>query len=150
MGNQSFWYLALALAAGALGAIHVPLNGALGTRISSAVVATFTFYGVAFLAIAAITLLSSERESLRALSGVPAWYYLVPGLISVAVVGSNTFLIPRLGAIEVFVVTITAQIVVRSVISHFGWFASPQNPIDATQVLGAALVVSGAFLVVRP
>ncbi|HKJ23524.1 MAG TPA: DMT family transporter, partial [Myxococcota bacterium] len=134
----------------ALGAIHVPINGALGARIQSTVAATFVFYGMAFLVIAAIALLSAERAAFRALPDVPLWYLLLPGLISVAVVGGNTFLIPRFGAINVFVVAVFAQTTVRVVISHFGWLESPVDPISASKLAGAGMVALGAILVVRP
>jgi len=81
---------------------------------------------------------------------VPLWYLLLPGLISVAVVGGNTFLIPRFGAINVFVVAVFAQTTVRVVISHFGWLESPVDPISASKLAGAGMVALGAILVVRP
>ena len=142
-------YVAIAILTGALGAIHVPINGALATRIQSTTVATFTFYGVAFLIIAGITLLTADRESIRQLGRLPIWLYLVPGVISVLVVASSTFLIPRLGAVNVFVITVFAQTLVRVVISHYGWLASPVDPISAPKLVGAAMVALGAVLVVR-
>lgn len=149
MSGGTTLYVVIAIVTGALGAIHVPINGALGARIQSTAVATFTFYGVAFLIIAAITLLTSERQSLRKLEGVPVWLYLVPGIISAVVVFSGTFLMPRLGALNVFVITVFAQTVVRVVISHHGWLASPVDPITAPKLAGAAMVALGAVLVVR-
>ena len=65
------------------------------------------------------------------------------------VVASGTFLIPRLGAINVFVITVLAQTVVRVVISRYGWLASPVDPISAPKLAGAAMVALGAVLVVR-
>ena len=149
MSNSMTLYVALAIFTGALGAIHVPINGALAVRIQSTTVATFTFYGVAFLIIAGITLLTADRESIRQLGSVPIWLYLVPGAISVLVVGSSTFLMPRLGAVNVFVITVFAQTLVRVVISHYGWLASPVDPISAPKLVGAAMVALGAVLVVR-
>lgn len=149
MPNSTAFYVALAIVTGAIGAIHVPINGALATRIQSTTVATFTFYGVAFLIIAGVTLFTADRESLRQLGRVPAWLYLVPGMISVLVIASSTFLMPRLGAVNVFVITVFAQTVVRVVISHYGWLESPVNPITAPKLVGAALVALGAVLVVR-
>jgi transporter family-2 protein len=142
-------YVTIAILTGALGAVHVPINGALGARIQSTAVATFMFYGVAFLIIASVTLLTTERESIRQLARVPVWLYLVPGIISVVVVASGTFLIPRLGAVNVFVITVFAQTLVRVVISHYGWLASPVDPISASKVAGAVMVAVGAVLVVR-
>ena len=149
MSNSMTLYVALAIFTGALGAIHVPINGALAVRIQSTTVATFTFYGLAFLIIAGITLLTADRESIRQLGSVPIWLYLVPGAISVLVVGSSTFLMPRLGAVNVFVITVFAQTLVRVVISHYGWLASPVDPISAPKLVGAAMVALGAVLVVR-
>ena len=149
MSGCTALYVTIAILTGALGAIHVPINGALGARIQSTAVATLTFYGVAFLIIAAITLLTSERESIRNLARVPVWLYLLPGLISVVVVASGTFLMPRLGAVNVFVITVFAQTAVRVVISHYGWLASPVDPITGPKILGAAMVALGAVLVVR-
>ena len=149
MSNGMALYVAIAIFTGALGAIHVPINGALGARIQSTTVATLTFYGVAFLIIAGVTLLTTERESIRQLGRVPVWLYLVPGAISVLVVASGTFLMPRLGAVNVFVITVFAQTLVRVVISHYGWLASPVDPISAPKLVGAALVTIGAVLVIR-
>lgn len=149
MPSSTALYVTIAILTGALGAIHVPINGALGARIQSTAVATFTFYGVAFLVIACFILLTTERNSLRQLSGVPVWLYLVPGIISVVVVASGTFLMPRLGAVNVFVITVFAQTLVRVAISHFGWLASPVDPISAPKIAGAAMVALGAVLVVR-
>lgn len=149
MSNTMTLYVAIAIFTGALGAIHVPINGALAARIQSTFVATFTFYGVAFLIIAAVTLLTTERETIYQLGRVPMWLYLVPGAISVLVVGSSTFLMPRLGAVNVFVITVFAQTTVRVVISHYGWLASPVDPITAPKLVGAALVALGAVLVIR-
>ena len=67
MSDSMALYVALAIFTGALGAIHIPINGALGARIQSTTVATFTFYGVAFLIIAGVTLLTTDRES------IPNW-----------------------------------------------------------------------------
>ncbi len=147
-GNMPL-YVAIAILTGALGAIHVPINGALGARIQSTAVATFTFYGVAFLIIAGFTLLTTERESIRQLGRVPVWLYLVPGIISVVVVASGTFLMPRLGAVNVFVITVFAQTLVRVMISHYGWLESPVDPITVPKLAGAAMVALGAVLVVR-
>jgi transporter family-2 protein len=142
-------YVLIAIVTGALGAIHVPINGALGARIQSTAVATFTFYGVAFLIIAGVTLLTTEREAIRELTRVPAWLYLVPGIISVVVVAGGTFLMPRLGAVNVFVITVFAQTIVRVAISHFGWLDSPVEPISVPRLAGAVMVAVGAVLVVR-
>lgn len=126
-----------------------PINGALGARINSALVATFTFYGVAFVIISALTLVSWDAAAWRSLVEMPRWY-LVAGAISVVVVGISTFLIPRLGAVNLFVVMVASRLSIRMVLSHFGWLDSPVNPFSATKLLGGVLLLVGAILVARP
>ena len=149
MNGTLAFYLLLSIVVGALGAVHVPINGALGARIQSTVAATFVFYGVAFLLIAALAFLTADRAAFRALPDVPTWYLVLPGLISVAVVGGHTFLIPRFGAINVFVVAVFAQTAVRVLISHFGWLESPVDPISVPKLVGAGMVALGSVFVVR-
>ena len=139
----------LAILVGALGGVHIPINGALGLKIGSPVVATITFYTVALAVISAVALFTTERSQFLALREVPVWYFVLPGLISAVVVGTNTFLIPRLGALNVFVIALATQSVVRAVISHYGLLGSPVDPINAAKIAGASLVAVGAFLVVR-
>ena len=149
MSSGTASYVLIAILTGALGAIHVPINGALGARIQSTALATFLFYGVAFGIIACVTALTTERETIRQLARVPLWLCVVPGIISVVVVAAGTYLMPRLGAVNVFVITVFAQTLVRIVISHYGWLASPVDPITAPKLAGAILVALGAVLVVR-
>lgn len=141
-------YLALAVLVGALGGIHVPMNGALGERIRSPLVATFVFYAVGFACAAAAAALLADREAFGALREAPRWY-LVAGVISVVVVGVSTYLIPRIGAVALFVVFVAAQLTVRMVVSHFGWLESPVDPIRWPKLVGAGLLLLGAVLVVR-
>ena len=65
--------VALAIVAGALGGIHVPINGALSMRLQSTVVATFTFYGVAFLATAVLVVWVAWSATLS-LERSRAWF----------------------------------------------------------------------------
>lgn len=148
MSAQVLVYYLLAAMVGILGGIHVPINGALSTRINSTLVATFTFYGIAFLVVAVLVLLTREREAFLALPGAPRWYFLA-GVISVVVVGTSTYLIPRIGAVQLFVIVLSLQMISRMVISHFGWLESPVSPISGYKLLGGLFLILGALLVVR-
>ena len=148
MNWQTVLLYALALLVGGLGGIHVPINGAIGARINSALVATFTFYGIAFLLISLLVVLTWNPQAFIALGSVPRWYFLA-GIISVVVVGGSTYLIPRIGAVNMFVLVLVAQMMVRLVISHYGWLESPVSPITPYKMVGAALLLLGTILVVR-
>jgi bacterial/archaeal transporter family-2 protein len=148
MSTQTIAYYLLAGLVGILGGIHVPINGALGARIDSPLVATFTFYGIGFLVIALVCAVTFDRAGFSALATVPRWYF-VAGVISVMVVSTSTYLIPRIGAVDLFVLVLSFQLVSRMVISHFGWLESPVNSITVIKVLGCVMLMVGAVLVVR-
>ena len=148
MNWQIIFYYALAMLVGGLGGIHVPINGALGARINSATVATFVFYGIAFVLISLLVVLTWDRQAFAALGAVPRWYFLA-GVISVIVVGGSTYLIPRIGAINMFVLVLVAQMMVRMAVSHYGWLESPVSPITPYKLLGGAMLLLGTVLVVR-
>ena len=148
MNWQLITYYFLALLVGGLGGIHVPINGALGARINSALVATFTFYGIAFVLISVLVTLTWNRSAFSALGTVPRWYFIA-GVISVVVVGGSTYLIPRIGAVNMFVLVLVAQMMVRMTISHFGFLESPVSPITPYKIAGGALLMLGTILVVK-
>lgn len=148
MSSQYIGYYVLAVLAGIMGGIHVPINAALGSKIHSSIVATFTFYGIAFLLISVICLFTWERDAFAALDTVPRWYF-VAGVISVFVIVTSTFLIPRIGAINLFVIVLSLQMISRTVISHFGWLESPVSSITWIKAAGSVLLIVGAILVVR-
>lgn len=140
--------MGLAFVLGALGGVHIPMNGALSVRLGSSLMATWAFYGVAFLAASVLCLIQADGRALLALRHAPLWYYSA-GLISLAVVGGSTYLVTRIGAVNLFVMIFTAQMSVRMVISHFGWFGSPVSPLQWSKLAGAALLIAGTVLIVR-
>jgi transporter family-2 protein len=148
MSLVTLLHMALAFGLGALGGIHIPMNGALSLRIGSSLFATWIFYGVAFAAASVLCLIQWDARAVLALRHAPLWYYMA-GLISLAVVGGQTWLITRIGAINLFVMIFTAQMTVRMVISHFGWFGSPVSPVQWSKLAGAALLMAGTVLMVR-
>ena len=141
-------YVLLAVGVGVLGGIHIPINGALGARLDSTPVATFAFYGVAFGLISLFCLINLDRTAFTALASMPRWYYSA-GVISVLVVAGSTFLIPRLGAVNLFVIGMTSQLLVRMVVSHYGWLESPVSHVTWLKLLGGALLIVGAILAVH-
>lgn len=145
---QTALYVLLALGVGMLSGIHIPINGALGHRIQSALTATFVFYGIAFAAISVLLMVRWDVRPLAALRTVNPWLFSA-GLISVLVVGGSTFLIPRIGAFPLFVLVFATQMLVRMTVSHFGWLESPVSPVSAAKLVGALLLVAGAVLTVR-
>lgn len=148
MSTQVLLLYGLAVMIGVMGGIHVPINGALGDRIQSPLLATVLFYSIGLILVSLAFLIAGNRDALVALKNAPRWYFLA-GAISAVVVGSSTFLIPRLGAVNLFAIVIALQMISRMVISHYGWLESPVSPISPFKIMGALMLLGGAVLVVR-
>lgn len=141
-------FYALAVLVGSISGIHIPLNSALGAKIQSPLLASVILFGVAITATGLAFLVTGNRGAVEALRSVPPWYFL-PGLFSAVAVTSSTFLIPRIGAINLFVIVLSLQMISRMVISHYGWLSSPVTPISIYKMVGALMLMAGALLVVR-
>ncbi len=148
MSISTVAYVLMALAVGALGGIHIPINGALGHRIQSALFATLAFYGIAFLLISVVCLFLWDARAFVALRSANPFYFTA-GIISVIVVGGSTYLIPRIGALNLFVLLFSAQMIVRIFISHFGLLESPVSPISLVKIGGGVLLIIGAVMMIK-
>jgi transporter family-2 protein len=59
------------------------------------------------------------------------------------------WIIPQIGAQYMTVMLLTGQILSAMVLSHFGWLGSPVQPVSVTNMLGAVLLIGGAYLATR-
>ena len=71
------------------------------------------------------------------------------GLLGAIYVASVTMLGPRLGAMTMVALVIAGQLTVALVVDQFGILGYPQIAVTPTRLLGAALLLAGALLVVR-
>jgi transporter family-2 protein len=84
--------------------------------------------------------------SLQTVVTVP-WWAWTGGALGAAFVLSSTLLIPQLGAAKLVCLVVLGQIVGSLLLDHFGVLHAAK-PIDALRLMGGALVVIGAMLVV--
>jgi len=68
-------------------------------------------------------------------------------VLSVIGVGSMYWLIPKMGVGSVMSYSLTGQLILALIISHFGLFDSPQKLISSTKLVGALLLIIGITLV---
>ena len=84
-------------------------------------------------------------DTLNKIKEVPVYLYLT-GVISAFMILGTTFLIPHLGARRFFILLISGQIIMAIVVSHFGVLESPKDPISMKKIIGASIVIIGAFI----
>lgn len=133
----------------AIAGVAVALQGQfMGTmnRSVGTVTGVFITYGVGGLLATILWLI--KRESLEGVRRIP-WYAWSAGALGLVIVAGIGYAAPRLGLSRTLVLTVAAQLVVAVIIDQFGLLGASQRTVDATRILGLALTVTGAWLVVR-
>lgn len=142
---QTGTYIFLALMIGVISAIYLPMNSSVSRYIGSPLTANITFYSVALVTSILLFAVLGDFATIANLKKVPLWLYLT-GFISAFIVLAITFLIPKLGARQLVVLSIAGQIIMAMIVSHLGILESPKDPITIKKVVGAALLVSGVVV----
>ena len=138
---------------GTLAGMQIPINSLLSSRIGSLEGAFVVHLVGAIFAGAGLLLFSlgaaSSSGGLAGWRNAP-WYAFLGGIFGVLLVTALNFATPKLGVSATIVVFLVAQLIVGAIIGHFGWLESPVKPIDLAKLIGFALLIAGAWLVVKP
>ena len=137
--------VALAVLAGLAGSVQVAVMGRFGTRIG--ILEALTFATVVQLVLAA-GILVAVRGGIGGFGGAfraPPWMW-AGGLTGLIIVGTVTFVQPKIGATATVGILIAGQLVMGAVIDRFGLFGVHQIAISWPRALGISLLGVGAAL----
>ncbi|HUI89387.1 MAG TPA: DMT family transporter [Anaerolineales bacterium] len=130
------------LAVGMQGPIVSQMSQRIGTMAGSFVV----HVSGAILSGALLLALGGENlGNWRSLS----WYMFLSGSFGVILYLTINQTMPRLGATTALALIIIGQLVMGIVIDQFGWFGVAVRPVDLVRLLGAGLLITGGYLIVR-
>ena len=140
----------LTIAIGLIGGIAVgtqaPIAGAMGARVGGAASSLIVHLGGTLASL--LLLLTRGGEQIGQWRSLP-WYMLGCGAFGLVLYLTLTHTIPRLGAGTAVTLVIVGQLLAALVIDHFGAFDIAVKQIDASRVVAAVLLLTGAFLMVR-
>jgi len=140
----------MAVISGALIPVQAASNAALSRVIHGNVpFAALTLFLVAAAATALVTLLAGQGWPDAATLREAPWWSYSGGLIVAFYVFTITFLSPRLGVGTAIALIVTGQIFAALTIDHFGLMRSMVISLTPTRLVGAALMIAGAFLALR-
>ena len=144
---RSYVY-AITVFLGVILTVHLAMNGAVGAAIGNPRVGNAFFWCIG--AVMAILIGATGWQS-GVLSGLGKVnpLMLTAGAMGASLVFGIAWIIPQIGAQHMTVMLLTGQILSAMVLSHFGWLGSPVQPVSVTNMLGAALLIGGAFLATR-
>lgn len=140
----------LALSAFILGVL-VPFQAIINARMSalsgSNFFATLVSFGGGFFIISVVYILSGQSiPALSKIESIPPYLWL-GGLVGCVFVLAANLLIPRIGATAFIALVVAGQMIVSLFLDHFGIMGMPVNPLSIVRFFGAAMLLSGALIV---
>lgn len=144
----NYWPHLLAMLVGAALTVQIGMNATLARVIGSPLWAAAVSFLVGLVALVAFALLAGSRTNPGTLGHVPAWAWM-GGLLGAVYVASVTVLGPRLGGMTMVALVIAGQLVAALAVDQFGVLGYPRIPVTPVRLLGAALLLAGALLVMR-
>jgi transporter family-2 protein len=140
--------LLLSMFLGVVLTVHLAMNGVVGAALNNARVGNAMFWCIGAVAAVAIGLTGWHADALSGLREVNP-LLLTAGAFGASLVFGIAWLIPRVGAGPFTFALLGGQILSAMLLSHFGWLGSPKQPITATNLLGAAVLLAGIVLATR-
>jgi bacterial/archaeal transporter family-2 protein len=138
--------LVIMVCAGAAVALQPSINARLAQKTGFLESACISF-AVGTLALV-IALLISGKSNVRGLQDA-AWWEWTGGVLGAFFVSATILAVPRIGTAATMAVAISAQLLTALILDHFGFFGFGGMHIDLKRSLGAALLMIGAWLIVR-
>ncbi len=77
------------------------------------------------------------------------WYTLVAGAFGLIVIAAISYTIPRVGVAAAIITVVAGQLLVSTILDHFGWLGAMGRPMDPTRAIGLAVVLVGVWLTVK-
>jgi transporter family-2 protein len=136
---------AITIFLGVVLAVHLAMNGKVGSALGNPRVANGLFWCIG--ALTAVIIGATGWRS-GALNGVKAVHpaLFTAGALGACLVFAIAWIIPRVGAQSVFITLIAGQVLGGMVLSHFGWLGSPTQRLSLVNIFGAAVMFGGVLL----
>jgi len=138
-----FYLLTLFL--GVVLAVHLAMNGKVGSVLNNARVGNALFWCIGALGAVVIGFTGWESGALEPLKDVHP-LLLTAGLFGATLVFAIAWLIPQAGAAAVMITLIAGQVIGGLVMSHFGLLGSPVQPISLMKVIGVVVMIGGVVM----
>ena len=141
-----FIIILIGLAGGIAVGIQAPLSSMISQRLGIFESVFIIHLGGALFAL--IPLLHYGGGKLGNWRSLP-WYALGAGVFGLVVIFSMSYMIPRIGVALALIILLSGQLLIGSIMDHFGLLGAAQRPIDLMRVVGLAVVFLGVWLAVK-
>lgn len=145
MDNFLFIVL-IGLAGGIAVGLQSPLASMISQRLGTLESVFIVHIGGALAALLPLLLLGGGK--LGQWRSVP-WYALAAGVFGLVVIGAASYMIPRIGVSAAIVTIVAGQLLVGTLLDHFGLLGAAQRSVDSARLLGLGVVLLGVWLTVK-
>ncbi len=77
------------------------------------------------------------------------WYALCAGIFGFVVIFSMSYMIPRIGVGTALIILLAGQLLIGTILDHFGLLGASVRPLDTTRIVGLSVVLLGVWLSVK-
>jgi transporter family-2 protein len=135
---------------GLVGGVAVGLQSPLASMISQrlGIFESVFIVHIGGALIALIPLLILGGGKLNQWRSVP-WYALCAGVFGLVVIGAISYMIPRVGIAASITAIVAGQLLVGTLLDHFGLLGAAERSMDITRFIGLAVVLAGVWLTVK-
>jgi transporter family-2 protein len=141
-----FLIILIGVAGGIAVGLQSPMASMLTQRLGIFESVFIVHIGGALIALVPILIYSGGK--LSQWRGVP-WYVLGAGIFGLIVIGAISYMIPRIGVAGAITSIVAGQLLVSTVLDHFGLLGVATRSMDATRAVGLAVVLVGVWLTVK-
>jgi len=146
--QHPIFYASVMLLAGLGIPVMAALNGGLGAKLQSPMLAATILFGVGLIASLGL-LIAFEGFSISPLKAPTPMTSYLGGLFIVFYIFSITWIAPKFGVGNAVVFVLLGQIISVAIIDHFSLMGALHHPISLQRALGLILMSIGVFLAVR-
>jgi len=136
----------IGLAGGVAVGLQSPLASMISQRLGTLESVFIVHLGGALIAL--IPLLFYSGGKLTQWRSVP-WYALGAGVFGLVVIGAISYMIPRIGIAASITAIVAGQLLVGTILDHFGLLGAAERSLDPTRIVGLAVVLTGVWLTVK-
>ena len=145
--SNVYFYILLALAAGAAMPTQAATNNKMAAVVGNPVLAAFLSFFVGTVALFLYMIASGTPVGgMWSSKDAPAIAW-IGGLLGAFFVTAAVMLVPRLGVAMTFSLIIAGQMMVTLIIDHFGLLGVPVKEVSLMRITGIVLIAGGVVLI---
>ena len=147
--SNIYFYILLALAAGAMMPTQAATNNKMALVVDSPILSAFISFFIGTIALFIYVLITGvPLGNLANAKEAPAIAW-IGGLLGAFFVTAAVILVPRLGIAMTFSLIIAGQMIVTLIIDHFGLLGVPVREVSLTRIGGILLITAGVVVIRR-